>query len=134
MTSKINTDMIDILEILDKRLNEYKVLNKSFEDMFKCYTYSWRIEEFIINPLYELNNKELKTRIDYIYKKNINILEDLFKNDYYINKINSFPKDIKDYINKRNKSIINKELYEFIKNTKEIKKINAINIYYGFEE
>ena len=137
MRKKIGTDMIDILNILDERIKKYiKVTDKEL-GLFKCYTYFWRIEESIINPMYDMEDYELKKYIEYIQEKSTNLLHSIYNNTFVMDKINEFPLEIKTYIINRNKAIFNNSLFNFISKAKASKKfyrISAPDIYYGIKE
>ena len=120
MRSNAGIDMIDILKILDDRIKKASLLNSTSHIEFINYVYWWRLEELFFNQLYNLDKKELKRFIDYYYANIKEISDLLFKNNEFVNDIiNLFDEETKEYIFKRNKAIINNQLYEFI--------INAIN-------
>ena len=131
MRSKINPkEMVDALHFLDTNLKIRKgMLN---EEEFKYYTYSWRIEEYVINPLYEMKGKELRTVIDYIDKKIGELMKDIFKSKYYKKMLQGLKsKELRDFIEKRNKSFEEKKFAQFVKETKKPYVITASIIYYG---
>ena len=131
MRSKINPkEMVDALHFLDTNLKIRKgMLN---EEEFKYYTYSWRIEEYVINPLYEMKGKELRTVIDYIDKKIGKLMKDIFKSKYYKKMLQGLKsKELRDFIEKRNKSFEEKKFAQFVKETKKPCVITASIIYYG---
>ena len=131
MRSKINPkEMVDALKYLDKKLD---ITNESISvEEFKYFTYSWRIEEYILNPLYELNGKELDGVIEYIYKNIYELIKDVLEGKYYrkmLRELNS--EELKEYIERRNEAFIEKGLRGFIVRVKEPQKLTAGIIYYG---
>ena len=134
MRTKPGYSMIDVLKEVDKKLDKYKkYLNVDIED-FKYYTYSWRIEEYIINPLYELEEKELKDCIKYIEKELKDIMLDIFNNNKYKETIELLDEEEKKYINKRNQMFkdgkLEKIIIEARKNNKYYKLTPGV-MYYG---
>ena len=131
MRSKIDPrQMTDVLAYLDSKL---AFSNESVNvDEFKYYTYSWRIEEYIINPLYDLKGRELEKVVDYIYDKLYSIGKDIFQSNYYLEMLKRLKsEDIRDYIKKRNEAFVSKKLSEFIVETDVPQRISAGIIYYG---
>lgn len=137
MRTSAGKDMIDIIEMLNNRL--LKILPKGDNNYieFINYIYWWRIEELFFNQIYNLNDKELKEYCEYYYLKINDISNLLFQNNTYVNNvINQFDKETKDYIIKRNKSIIDKKLYTYVKKAikeKEYKIITAAMILYNID-
>lgn len=137
MRTSAGKDMIDIIEMLNNRL--LKILPKGDNNYieFINYIYWWRIEELFFNQIYNLNDKELKEYCEYYYLKINDISNLLFQNNAYVNDvINQFDKETKDYIIKRNKSIIDKKLYTYVKKAikeKEYKIITAAMILYNID-
>ena len=137
MRTSAGKDMIDIIEMLNNRL--LKILPKGDNNYieFINYIYWWRIEELFFNQIYNLNDKELKEYCEYYYLKINDISNLLFQNNAYVNNvINQFDKETKDYIIKRNKSIIDKKLYTYVKKAikeKEYKIITAAMILYNID-
>lgn len=137
MRTSAGKDMIDIIEMLNNRL--LKILPKGDNNYieFINYIYWWRIEELFFNQIYKLNDKELKEYCEYYYLKINDISNLLFQNNTYVNNvINQFDKETKDYIIKRNKSIIDKKLYTYVKKAikeKEYKIITAAMILYNID-
>ncbi len=132
MRSSAGYSMIDVLKEVDCRLNNYnKYVNVDIKK-FKYYTYSWRIEEFIFNQLYELNDKDLEDFINYVYDNLYDVVINIFNSNYYCKMLNSLDSDITSYIIERNNYFKNKKLKSFIKSkaNKELK-LNAYVIYYG---
>ena len=131
MRSKVDPkEMVDALKYLDRRLD---ITNEAINvEEFKYYTYSWRIEEYILNPLYELNGKELDGAIEYIYKNIYELIKNVLEGKYYkkmLRELNS--KRLKEYIERRNEAFIEKELKGFIAGAKEPQKLTAGIVYYG---
>lgn len=137
MRTSAGKDMIDIIEMLNDRL--LKILPKGDNNYieFINYIYWWRIEELFFNQIYNLNDKELKEYCEYYYLKINDISNLLFQNNTYVNNvINQFDKETKDYIIKRNKAIIDKKLYTYVKKAikeKEYKIITAAMILYNID-
>lgn len=137
MRTSAGKDMIDIIEMLNSRM--LKILPKGDNNYieFINYIYWWRIEELFFNQIYKLNDKELKEYCEYYYLKINDISNLLFQNNTYVNNvINQFDKETKDYIIKRNKAIIDKKLYTYVKKAikeKEYKIITAAMILYNID-
>lgn len=135
MRSSAGYSMIDVLKEVDNRLNKYiEYVNVDIEK-FKFYTYSWRIEEFIFNQLYTIDDSELN-----MFIKKINeikdIIQSVFDNKYYENMLNTINnKNMVQYIKKRNKEFKNNNLNHFIKGirNKEYYKLTAPIIYFGLK-
>ena len=133
MRSSAGVSMINIIKQLDTRIERNKdKINIDLEE-FKYYTYSWRIEEFIMNQLYTIDEKELDDFIKRIYDDLFDICNYIFESTYYKNMLNNL-NDIstKKYIEDRNIKFKNKELKKFIiesRREKNYKKITPIIIY-----
>lgn len=119
MRSEPKYDMINAIKLLDDRLEEYKSYLTVDKDEYKYYLYSWRIEEYIINVLYDLDEINRNKMIDYMLKKIKDILIYIFDSSYYQKMLNNQDNDIKEYINERNKSLKNDKFKTFI--SKKIK-------------
>ena len=125
MRSSAGYSMIDIIKIVNDRLNKYKESISVEEEKFKYYTFSWRIEQFVMNQLYDMNDEELKKYIKYIYDNVYEILINIFEDNYYnsmLNKLNN--EELVRFIKERNESFKNKDLEKFIRN-----KVKCNNIY-----
>ncbi len=134
MRTKPGNSMIDIIKLLDNRFKNEKGLIKVDMDELLYYTYSWRIEEYIINQLYDIEEKEIDNYIEYIYSNISEIINNIFENKYYIKRINSLKENHKDYINKRNKAFKEKKFAKFIKSARqnnEFFRLTPPIIYYG---
>lgn len=132
MRSSANLSMINAVCEVSKRIEKYKDLFNIDIEKFKYYTLSWRIEEFIINQAYDLDDEKRIDYIKYMYSKIYDELKDMINNKYYIGMIDKLNKEKKKYILARNEAILNKKLEEFIKkNIKNYYKINAQTIYFG---
>lgn len=129
MRSSSGLSMIDVLNEFYKRFGKYKkYCNLNIEE-FIYYVFSWRIEEYIINPIYNIQSiKEKKEYVNYIYKNFNDILNLIFNNKYYQEMVNNLKN--KDYFIKRNNAIINKKLIEYIDKGEVIKLTPSI-IYFG---
>lgn len=135
MRSSAGYSMINIIKKLDKRIEEHKDIVNVSLDEFKYYTYSWRIEEFILNQLYSLDEKELSLFIKSINDNIRKIIIDIFSNKKYKEMLDTLKKQDKEFIEKRNKAYMNNKLELFVK--KAIKndnyfKLSAQIIYYGY--
>lgn len=136
MRSEAKTDMMDVINELEKRFFKYfkEAKNeKDFIEKLKFYTYAWRIEDAIINNIYILDIKKRKEYISSFY----NVFYDNFlvflKNNYYKNFVNSLDANKKTFIEKRNQSIIKKEFNEFINKNDDIIKLTPTEILNYFE-
>ena len=112
MRSKIDPrEMVDALVYLDKRL---ATTNETINlEEFKFFTYSWRIEEYIINPLYGLING-------------------IFESEYYTKMLKGLKsKELREYIKGRNEAFKKKKLKEFLKKAQPARELTAGIIYYG---
>ena len=124
--------MIDVLNEVNNRLNKYiKYVNVDIEK-FKYYTYSWRIEEFIFNQLYELEYYELEKFINYIYDNLYDVIVNILNSSYYLGMIDKIKsKKISTYIRERNEAILNKDLKSFLMKPGRKYKLTASIVYYG---
>lgn len=134
MRTSAGYSMIHIIKELNERINNIGKVNANLEE-FKYYTYSWRIEEYIFNQLYFLDEKEIDDYVDAIYKDVYNICISIFNSDYYKKMLKSISdKELIEFINKRNKAFKDKKLKEFLIGAKKngiIRKLNSLIIYYG---
>lgn len=134
MRSSAGYSMIKILKEFDLRLKKY---NKNIfvdEETFKFYTYSWRIEEFIFNQLYDLNDDDLNDYINYIYDNLFNLVKEVFSMKKYFDVLTCLDSSEREYIEKRNIAFGEHKLYEYIiksRKTKKIFKLTPAIIYYG---
>lgn len=137
MRSSAGYSMIEILKEVDNRLDKYKNYINVDIEKFRFYTYSWRIEEFIFNQLYTLDQSNL---FDFTKKMDEikNIILDIIHNKYYVSMLNSIPdKKFTSFINDRNKAYENGKMLEFIKKVRNNKNnylLNAPIIYYGLNK
>ena len=132
MRSSAGYSMIDVLNEVNNRLNKYiKYVNVDIEK-FKYYTYSWRIEEFIFNQLYELEYDELEKFINYIYDNLYDVIVNILNSSYYLGMIDKIKsKKISTYIRERNEAILNKDLKSFLMKPGRKYKLTASIVYYG---
>ena len=134
MRSSAGYSMIYIIQELNNRLNKLKNINLDLDE-FKYYTFSWRIEEYIINQLYSIEESEIDKYIESIYKNLYNICLDVFDSQYYKKMLNSLSdKELVDFIDNRNKALKSKKLRDFILKSRKknnIKKLSPAIIYYG---
>ena len=134
MRSNAGYSMINIIKELNKRLEDNKEIVNVDINVFKYYTYSWRIEEYIINQLYDLDKKDRKEFIKVIYHELYNIMNNIFESTNYEEMLKKLhKKDNIKYIKERNKSIIEKKLEDFLNNKKNYYKLTPYIIYYGDE-
>lgn len=131
MRTPAGLSMIHILKEFSKRFNKYKEFCNIDVEKFMYYTLSWRIEEYVINQIYEKNPKELDEYLNYVYESIYDIIKQIFNNKYYLEMVNSLDENKKEYIINRNKSFIEKDLKNFLKEKKEPVKLNAPIIYFG---
>lgn len=135
MRTSAGYNMIDVIKMLDSRINSINVneINVDLNE-FKYYTYFWRVEEFIFNQLYTLEESERKKYIKYITDEIYDILVELYNNKCYIERKKAFNKDIQNYLNSRNKALFDKKLDSFIEEFLEkdtYKKLTPPMIFYG---
>ena len=134
MRSAQGYSMIDIINTLNKRFDDNKdIFNINIDEM-KYYTFSWRMEEYIMNQLYTVEEKELSKYIKYIYEKDYEIINSILESDYYKNMLDNTKDETKEYISKRNKAFKEKQLEKFIEKARKNEKYRKITpyiIYYG---
>ncbi len=131
MRSSAGLSMINVLKEFYLRLDKYKEYVNVDIDLFKYYSVSWRMEDYIFNQLYDLDVKEREKMINYLYDNLYDQVKDIFSNKYYNEMIESLSDEKKEYILKRNKSIIDKDLFNFLDKKNNIYKLNAPIIYFG---
>ena len=134
MRSSAGYSMIDVIKEVDKRLNKYKKYVNLDIEKFKFYTYSWRIEEFVINQLYKLKGKELDQFVKHM--ENIRkIMIDIFENKYYIKMVEKLSdKKFSNYIVKRNTAFKKGDIKDFISSNKKRYLLTAPIVYYGLNK
>ncbi len=126
MRSKPEYDMINAIKLLDERLKTYKNYLTIDLDEYKYYLYSWRIEEYIINVLYKLQEKDRNDMIDYMMKNVKDIMMDIFESSYYNEMLDKLSDKKKEYLLLRNSNIKNDKLKSFL--SKRIKEKDFITI------
>lgn len=135
MRTKPGLSMIDIIKIVNERLEKYKDYINVDIEKFKYYTFSWRIEEYVINQLYTIDDEEIENYVKYMTTNLKNIILDTFNNSLYKERLNTLKtKELKDYIVKRNKAFEKGTLTKFIKNARKDDKYYKLTppiIYYG---
>ena len=134
MRSSAGYSMVDVLNKFDERLKKYSDYINVDVDKFKFYTYSWRIEEFVLNQLYSVEEDKLEEFINYIYVNLYDVINEIINNKYYIERIESLPLEESNYVNQRNKAFTKKELKKFIMKARKNNKyyeLNAPIIYFG---
>ncbi len=114
MRTKIEYNMIDVLKLLEERINKY--ITKSFNKKeLMAYVFFWRVEESIINQLYELETEQRNKMIDYMYENIFPILQQLYlDNQYVMAMIERIDEETKEYILERNKEILNRNLEAYL--------------------
>ena len=135
MRTKPGLSMIDIIKIVNERLQKYKDYINVDIEKFKYYTFSWRIEEYVINQLYTIDEEEIDNYVKYMTINLKAIMLDTFNNFLYKERLNTLKtKELKDYIVKRNKAFEKGTLTKFIKNARKDDKYYKLTppiIYYG---
>ena len=134
MRTKPGYSMIDVIKLVEERLEKYKKYLKVDIDDFKYYTYSWRIEEYIMNQLYTIDEKEINNFLKYIMNNIKDIIIDIFNNKRYKELLSNLSEEHKTYIEERNKAFLNNELEKFIikaKKKEDYFKLTPPIIYYG---
>ena len=115
MRSNPGYSMIDVIRKLNERIEKYKDYCNMNLDETKFNTFYWRIEQYIINPLYDLDVKELEKIVDYINKNIKDIYFELLKSNLCKVMIENIQdKALQENIKKRNKMILEGNLKEFI--------------------
>lgn len=130
MRSKVNPrEMADVITYVWNKLNKMDInLDRG---AFYYYTFSWRIEELVLNPLYDLDI-DLKKEVSYIEKNMYDIIVNVFNNEFYVTMLDKLHSDkMAGFIRKRNAAFIKKRLENFIKETREKYKLTPGIIYYG---
>lgn len=134
MRSSAGYSMVNILKAFEDRMKVYKQNLFIDENTFKFYTYSWRIEEYIFNQLYDLDEKDLEDYINYIYDNVFDLVNYVFSLDMYSNVLNSLDENEKEYILQRNDAFCKHKLYEYIVKVRKLNnffKLTPPIIYYG---
>ncbi len=114
MRTKVEYHMIDVLKILEERMNQY--VTKTYDKKeFMAYVFFWRVEESILNQLYDLDTEQRKNMINYMYNNIFSVLEQLYKdNEYVRTMIERVDEETKNYILERNKAILDKTLEKYL--------------------
>lgn len=137
MRTKAGYSMIDVIKEVDERLNKYKEYVNVDLDEFKYYTYSWRIEEYVFNQLYTMDENEMDEYLEYMYKNLNKIIEQIFKNSKYKEMLTTLNNNDRKYIEERNSNFSSKRLKDFIlksRKTNDYFKLTPPIIYYGYKE
>lgn len=131
MRSKPGNSMIHVIKELNKLIDKHKdIINVDIEE-FKFHTYTWRIEEFIIDPLYVIDEKDMQESIKLINKDIKDIYSNIIKSKYYKELLKNFPNKNKvKYIEKRNKALLEGNLKEFVE---EVRKNNTYQCFKTYE-
>ncbi len=126
MRTSAGYNMIDIIKMLDDRIDNIFDCDELICE-FKYYTYVWRIEEFIFNQIYNLENeKDVKEFVEYTISKLETILKKVYFSNLYYDKLDNYKDETKKYLLERNNAIKNNNLYEFLE--KNIKNKTFIKI------
>ncbi len=139
MRTAANYDMIDILKMLDDRMEKYpNIVAKCSIKEFRNYVYWWRIEELIINQIYKMNKKEISKYIAYIYDKIDYLLKEIYdNNNEFVNEtISKFDEETQKFVRDRNKSILKGNFENFILTSikdKSYKIVTAAMILYNID-
>ena len=132
MRSSAGYSMINVLKEVNSRLYKYRKYINVDVNKLKYYIFSWRIEEFIFNQMYELNDNYLDEFINYVYNNLYEVILDVFNSKYYLKMLSTLDSDMTHYIAERNEFFKNKKIKNFIKLKSDKKmKLNAYIIYYG---
>jgi len=127
MRSSAGYSMINIIKELNKRLEDNKEIINVDINKFKYYTYSWRIEEYIMNQLYTLDDSEISEYIKYIIDNIYDICMGVFESSFYKNMLETLKnEEMKKYIKKRNNSFKNKEIEKVIIDARKKKNYQKI--------
>ena len=102
-----------------------------------AYVFFWRVEESIINQLYELGPEPRKKMIDYMYENIFPILQQLYvDNEYVSDMIQRVDSDTKKYILERNQEMLNRNLEKYIEEKiqkKDYKILTPALILYNYD-
>lgn len=137
MRSSAGYSMIDVIKLFETRLEKHKSIVNINLDEFKYYTYSWRIEEYIINQLYTIEEKELKEFINYFSKELKDVALEIFDSEEYNRVLDTLKESDKDYIIRRNKSFKEGKLESFILDSRKNNnyfKLTPPIIYHGYKD
>lgn len=114
MRTKVEYHMIDVLKILEQRMNQY-IMKPYDKKEFMAYVFFWRVEESILNQLYDLDVQARKSMIEYMYKHIFSVLEQLYQDNKYVQAmITRVDEETKNYIIQRNEAILNKTLEAYL--------------------
>lgn len=137
MRTNVGYHMIDVLRLLEDRLNFY-IKEKNFNKKeFIAYVYFWRIEESIINPLYKLDKEERNRMFEYTKQKIGDILEQVYKDNKYVNfLIDRVDAQTKEYIYRRNQELLDGNFENFLNKViekKEYKILTPALVLYNYD-
>ncbi len=137
MRTNVGYHMIDVLRLLEDRLNFY-IKEKNFNKKeFIAYVYFWRIEESIINPLYRLDKEERNRMFKYTKQKIGDILEQVYKDNKYVNfLIDRVDAQTKEYIYRRNQELLDGNFENFLNKViekKEYKILTPALVLYNYD-
>lgn len=135
MRARPGNSMMDVIKLVDVRLKKYKEIVNVDINEFKFNTYTWRIEEYIINPLYDLDEKEMSKSIKYMYKNIKDIMIEIIESDNYKKMLEKIQdKEKIKYIKERNKMLKTDKLEEFVlkqRKKNSIIKLTPPDVVYG---
>ena len=135
MRTKPGLSMIDVIKEVNNRIEKYKNIINVDIDKFKYYTFAWRIEEYIFNQLYTIDEMEIEAYIKYIYSNLKTVIMEIFNNELYRKRIEELKtEELKKYIIKRNKEFEKGNLKKYIIDARKNKKYYKLTppiMYYG---
>lgn len=128
MRTSAGYHMIDVLEILEKRIKTYIEDNILNYQEFVAYVYGWRIEDLIMNQLYTMEESERNKMIDYMNDHILNILKEVYQDNPYTDKLINRIDDekTKEYIKERNEKMFRGKLKEYLKQKIEEKSFQIL--------
>ncbi len=137
MRSGVGYHMMDIIQLLNDRI--HKNISKFSVDLdeFYFYTYYWRVEESVINLLYDLTSKEIDDFVEYMEKSIGGILDSLFDNPFVIKFFKTLSKDEQRFYKMRNEAWKKRKFASFIKKCLKddsFYKLTAVKILYSMDD
>ena len=117
MRSKLNLDMVDVLNMLDERLEKTELTEQEKQE-FRFYVYFWRIEQYVIAPLYQ-EDIDQKKACEFIQKNFSSVYQKVYQTNFMMKEYLAKHPDLKQALDKRTKAIQHDKLEQYIKETKE---------------